>query len=284
MKNKSKTTYIVAAVSALLIIAIFVFAFLPSKGNLKLVFPSIGKADCAVLYGDGVCAVIDCGNKGNGKDIADLARSMGAEKIDVLFITHFDKDHIGGAAKLLTSIEVSKIIEPVYDDSEVTISEYAAYRLALESACAAGSELVKQKEDTSFTLGSVEFSVWCAGADYEKNRDNNSSLVIKVKAYGKTMLFAGDIEKQRIDDMLGASYDLKCDLLKMPHHGEYNKSTGKFVRSCAPVYAVITSSDAEPESEETLSALKSAGVITYLTREGGLTFACGEKGITPENN
>ena len=284
MKNKSKTPYIVAAVSAVLIIAVFVIAFLPSKGNVKIVFPSLGKADCAVIYENGFCAVIDCGNKGNGKDIADLVRSLGAEKIDVLFITHFDKDHIGGAAKLLTSIEVTKIIEPVYDDSEVDISEYAAYRLALESACSAGSELIKQKDDTSFTLGNMAFSVWCTGADYEKDRDNNCSLVIKLTAYGKNMLFAGDIEKQRIDDMLGASYDLKCDLLKMPHHGEYNKSTGKLVKACAPVYAVITSSASEPEDSGTLFALENAGVITYLTREGGLTFICGENGITLENN
>ena len=284
MKNKSKTPYIVAAVSAVMIIAVFVIAFLPAKGNLKLVFPSLGKADCAVIYEDGACAVIDCGNKGDGKDIADLVRSLGAERIDVLFITHFDKDHIGGAAKLLTSIEVSKIIEPVYDDSKVDISEYAAYRLALESACAAGSELIKQKDDISFTLGSVEFSVWCAAADYEKDRDNNSSLVIKAKAYGREILFAGDIEKQRIDDILGAPYDLKCDLLKMPHHGEYNKSTGKFIRACAPLYAVITSSAEEPEDAGTVSALENAGVITCLTREGALTFTCGKKGITLENN
>lgn len=286
---KKKIAYIVPFVCVLALVLILVLTAKnddPSSegsapenaGAMTVVFPSLGKADCAILYEEGACVIIDCANKGDGKGIADKVKSLGAEQVDALFITHFDKDHIGGAAKLLTSVFVKRVYEPVYDDSEIDSSEYAAYRLALETAQANGTELIGLTKDTVITFGDLTLSVWCAAKTYEKSVDNNHSFVIKAESYGQTLLFAGDIEKQRIDDTLG-KYDLKCDLLKVPHHGEYNKSTGKFITQCSPSFAVITCSDEEPAEKSTLQALANAGAAVYSTKDGEITFICSKDGI-----
>lgn len=44
------------------------------------------------------------------------------------------------------------------------------------------------------------------------------------------------------------------------------------LKSTKPSYAVITSSDDEPESEEVVRALKQAGIRILLTREGSVTL------------
>ena len=279
VKVKNKKTVITAAVCIAVIAGIFVLAFAGSSGSIKVVFPSLGKADCAILYEDGACVVIDCGNKGDGKGVADLCASLGAEKIDCLIITHFDKDHIGGAAKLLTSIHVAKVYEPDYDDSEVDINEYSLYRLALENAVAEGTELIKLGSDEKIAVGGMELTLMPPHKSYDKSIDNNSSLVVLVSAYGKRLLFAGDIEKQRIDDML-AEYDLKCDFLKMPHHGEYGKSVSNLIKACSPSAAVVTCENREELDPSLENALASAGVNVYYTDTGKtLYFTCRKNGI-----
>ena len=47
-----------------------------------------------------------------------------------------------------------------------------------------------------------------------------------------------------------------------------------------PKYAVITSSDKEPEDDETVSALEAAGAQVFLTREGGVLAVTDGKTVT----
>ena len=51
--------------------------------------------------------MIDCAEKDDGKDIAEFLEKKGITNLDYLIITHFDKDHIGGAAKVLHSVYVN---------------------------------------------------------------------------------------------------------------------------------------------------------------------------------
>lgn len=56
------------------------------------------------------------------------------------------------------------------------------------------------------------------GAVYEKNADNNNSLVVTVTHCGNRFLFAGDIEKQRIADLLETGV-ASCDVLNVQRIG-----------------------------------------------------------------
>lgn len=47
---------------------------------------------------------------------------------------------------------------------------------------------------------------------------------------------------------------------------------GALLDAVKPTYAVVTSSDEEPESTATVEALDAAGVTLLLTREGAVTL------------
>ena len=65
-----------------------------AANELTAVFFNVGKAD-AILLSDGEMAVlIDAGENGDGKDVAEAIRARGIERLDLLIITHFDKDHV----------------------------------------------------------------------------------------------------------------------------------------------------------------------------------------------
>ena len=69
--------------------------------NLTITALSVGKADALVLKQAGHTVLIDTGEKDDGDKIVRFLKNQGIHSVDLLVITHFDKDNVGGAAKVL---------------------------------------------------------------------------------------------------------------------------------------------------------------------------------------
>lgn len=61
-------------------------------GTFEFSVLKVGKADAMVMRTQNHCVVMDCGEKDDGKKILDFLAQSGTERIDRLFITHFDKN------------------------------------------------------------------------------------------------------------------------------------------------------------------------------------------------
>ena len=112
--------------------------------------------------------------------------------------------------------------------------------------------------------------------EYVEDPSNNSSLIVSV-FYGKTRwLFMGDAEGARLSEWLAENADTQMettyDFLKVPHHGKYQRKLGDLVVATWPKYAVITSSDDEPEDDVTSVYLRTDAKL-YLTRRGAVLFS-----------
>lgn len=248
----------------------------PAEDTMTVTFPKIGKADCGILVQGGQVMVIDCGEAENSGEILQTLKGLGVTKIDYLVITHFDKDHVGGAAAILNALPVSRVLEPNYTPENPQSESVAAYRRALTDT----EVPVRQVADSeALSLGTASVTVTGAnGKIYDKNVDNNNSLLVSVTHAGNRLLFAGDIEKQRIRDLLENGAE-QYDFLKVPHHGAYNNALPDFFRMVGMRYAVITCSEKNPADPETLSALAALGTETYLTADGPITVTSTARGI-----
>jgi beta-lactamase superfamily II metal-dependent hydrolase len=232
-------------------------------GEFTVEVLKVGKADAVVLKTENGAVVIDCGEKGDGKEVLHALEKMGAEKIDYLFITHFDKDHVGGAAKVINGIEVDKIVTPDYEgDSD----EYFGFCNAAEKNKA---EVLALSEKMTFTLDDVLFNVYPPQKSNYDESDNDFSLVISALHGENSFLFAGDAEEERLKE-LKSQLKLNHTFLKVPHHGRYNDFSESFIKSVSPKIAVITCSDKNPADEKLLDALKSASADVYLSTDGDL--------------
>ena len=230
--------------------------------ELTAVFFNVGKADAILLYNGEMAVLIDAGENGDGKDVAEAIRARGIERLDLLIITHFDKDHVGGADKILENIEVGRVLEPDYDKDS---KQYRQYREALEEQGVGAEALC---ENTSFTLGGCEFSIDVANrTTTARTRENDFSLVVRLTHGDVRFLFAGDAENARLAELLDEG-NLESDVLKVPHHGRYAGLSAAFFAAVSPEYAVITSDGDDPEDPETVRALEAAGAQVLLTREG----------------
>lgn len=248
----------------------------PATDSLTVTIPSIGKADCSILIQGDLVMVIDCGEAENSREILQTLKGLGVTRIDCLVITHFDKDHVGGAADILKALAVSQVLEPDYTLENPQSESYLAYRQALTDTKVPCLQVTDSK---TFSLGTASVTVTgTSGKTYDKNVDNNNSLPVSVTHGGNRLLFAGDIEKQRIRDLLDTGI-AQYDFLKVPHHGIYNNALPEFFQAVGTQYAVITCSEKNPADPETLSALAERNVKTYLTSDGQVTVASTASGL-----
>ena len=240
----------------------------PPGPALRGYFFQAGKADAILLTTENGAVLIDTGEKGFGKEILAYCADQGIEKLDCLILTHFDKDHVGGAARVLRELPVDRVLQSNFPKDSI---EYAHYLKALRRA---GLEAVTVREPLSFTLDGVRFTVNPPRLErYADSPSNNASLIITAECGGCRLLFPGDAETARLTEWL-ADEPGSFDLVKMPHHGNWDRALPSLLAETRPSFAVITSSEKEPESAKTLALLQDAGAAVFLTREAPVLLRC----------
>ena len=244
-----------------------------AEWNFKVYFTDSGKADAIILKTENNCAVIDCGEKGDGDDVLTYLDQIGFSTVDYLFITHFDKDHVGGAPKVINGIDVEEIVIPDYEGNN---SEYEKFVEALEENNITPTVL---KENMTLTLDDVLLQIYPPMRSSYKESDNDFSLCIGVTHGGNTFLFAGDAEEDRLKE-LPKQMNMEHIFLKVPHHGRYNDRTETFFESVSPKYAVITCSEKNPADDEVLEILNGMGCQVYQTVDGPVVVLSDGKNLT----
>ncbi|MBQ4045665.1 MAG: MBL fold metallo-hydrolase, partial [Lachnospiraceae bacterium] len=82
-----------------------------------------------VIETDGHTMAIDAGEEDDGQEIVDFLKKRNISQLDYLLITHFDKDHVGGADTLISQIPAARVLIPDY---EGTSTEYTDFLAALD--------------------------------------------------------------------------------------------------------------------------------------------------------
>ena len=230
--------------------------------GLSLHLFSFGKADAFLFMTEEGSVLIDTGESGQGKDILAFLEENGITELDTLLLTHFDKDHVGGAAKVLKGIPVRRVLQ---SNSPRDSKEYNKYLSALSLA---RIEPVTVREPLSFSLGGAVFTVYPPEKEtYSKDPSNNSSLAVTVHYGDTSFLFTGDAESARLQELSGSDLGT-FTFLQVPHHGAWQTQFAALLEKTRPDYAVITSSEDEPEDFVTVQLLEKVGAEILLTREG----------------
>ena len=232
-----------------------------------------GKADAFLLRTENSAVLIDAGEKGFGKTILVWLEEQGVTRLDAMIISHFDQDHVGGAARIINRFPVDLILQ---NNSPKDSDEYEKYVKAVNNA---SIEPVTVRETYTFALDGVSYTVDPPKlSKYRDDTSNNTSLIVSVDNGANRFLFMGDARSERIEEFLSRDSGT-CDVLKVPHHGKEEPLMAELLQAVSPAYAVITSSEEEPEDPGIVETLKQAGVEVYLTRNGPVLMESGETGL-----
>ena len=193
----------------------------------------VGQGDCAVIRDDDKCYIMDVGSseyKNYGEILFNELQYNNINKIDGIYISHMDYDHMGGVTEVAELMPVENIYISEYCDKNENYNMLIDY--AAENNI--NIEYVNENYEEQLT---ENMSIKLVYTDKNAVSTNNSSAVYKVTYGGKSILFTGDIDSD-IMDRASDIAEINADILKVPHHGSSGSISEKFVAAVSPELAV----------------------------------------------
>lgn len=242
---------------------------------LKIHFINVGHGDSILVQApNGKNMLIDAGDNDKGREVVSYLRSQGVSKIDVLVGTHPHNDHIGGIDTVIYNLPVEKFYMP---SKSSTLQAYEDVEKAAQSKSLTISSVYRgMKIDLD---SSVDVQV-LAPCSYNYDDTNDYSIVLRLTYGNNSFLLTGDAGFKSEDEMVGSSYTLHSDVLKIGNHGSSYAASDYFLNSVNPKYAVLSvgrGNDYGYPSKETMERLKYRNIPLYRTDECG-TIVCTSDG------
>ena len=261
----------------LLIAALMLLGACAAAQELRVDFYDMGKADAMLITTpSGYRILIDAGTNKGGKALVSRFEKEKIKDLDMMIITHYDKDHVGGGDKILEDIGVKEVVMPVYAKES---KQYTQFAEALEETDTKASRLKIGSEMTVTTDDGVTMFITAAHKpSYGRDEENDFSLSVRL-AYGETkFFFAGDAEDPRQRELLKEG-DVACDVLKVPYHGRLVNASEEFLTEANPKIAFITDSEEEPASEKVIRILEDLGADVRSAKDGGIAVVSDGKDV-----
>ncbi|SFS05582.1 competence protein ComEC [Microbacterium sp. cf046] len=223
----------------------------------------VGQGDAVLIRSAGTVALVDTGPE--PEVLRRCLDRVGVGRIDLLVLTHFDLDHIGGLDAILGDVTVAL-------HGPVATREGAAALAVLESA---GARTVDATAQMRGTLGDATWRVlWPPLESRAFPSGNDASVVVDVRGGGVPVsLFLGDMSASP-QTALGASGALRppYDVVKVAHHGSADQDAGLY-ELADPAVALVTvgagNTYGHPR-QETLDMLSELGATVVRTDAEGI--------------
>lgn len=227
------------AVGTLFIGVIFVWSaiFAQTTNFLEVHFFDVGQGDSIFIETpDKKQILIDGGPDKTVLEKLNKTIPLYDRKIDMLILTHPDADHITGLVDVLDYYQISHILTGGFEKDTAVYREWR--KLINEkniplTTVQAGQKIILGKDIVLEILWPEQPLIGIKNA-------NNASIVGKL-IYGQAeFLLTGDIEKKIEKILLERNWDLKSDILKVPHHGSKSSSIISFIQAINPRISVIS--------------------------------------------
>lgn len=238
----------------------------------------VGQGDCTFIVTPKNKTILIDGGGSTGSDF-DVGESTllpyildrGYKKIDLMFISHFDQDHIGGLFTILKELKVNRVCISKQEENSQNYKKFL--------------EIVEEKDipvsivkigDKIKIEKSLYFDIlWPKEEQIEENKINNNAIVMKLNYNNFSCLFTGDIEKVAEDKIVNLYKDksvLESDILKVAHHGSKTSTTEEFLKLVNPKICLVgvgkNNLFGHPSSE-VIERLEKSNVKIYRTDING---------------
>jgi len=200
----------------------------PSHGNFEVLVPDIGQGNAVIIRTAEHVLLYDAGPRYGaesdaGHRVLVPLLQAGADRLDLLVLSHRDTDHTGGAVAVLTMQPQAHLLGAL-DPGNVL------HAIRPVEPCRAGRH---------WTWDGVDFEVLHPARYEPAARPNVNSCVLRVGNGRVSALLAGDIERAQELVLAGSPATLRADLLLVPHHGSRTSSSDAFLNAVQPRFALV---------------------------------------------
>ncbi len=285
MKTKIIST-ILAIVIALIAFVLYEFVFKPEEetydipeGSCEFHMIDVGQGDAILIRAGDKNILIDTSEGGEKEKLVDYLEKYSVTEIEYFVATHPDSDHIGNAAYIIENYTVHNVI---LSPKEHTTKTYERMISAIEAKVESGEikNVINPQEaypeidydglGDSIMVGELELKMLGPIGTFSSSDNNNPSVVIMARWGNKKVLLTGDAEtkaEERLIEEYGSA--LKCDVLKVGHHGSHSSTwEADLLDYAQPTYATISCGVGNTYGHphvEALNALQEHNVTVYRT-------------------
>jgi len=223
----------------LLVINVFAWqeVFALYDNNLKFYFLDVGQGDSAFIKTPENHQIVIDGGPGSAvlEKISKIV-PFWDKSIDVVILSHPEKDHITGLIEILKRYKVDYILQTgVVRDGE----QFKEWQILLEKQKKMGAKIINVKLGDLAILGQTKIEILypfedLTGLDVTKSA-NETSVVNKIIYGENSFLFTGDISTKTENKI----NNLECDVLKVAHHGSKYSTSELFLENTNSDFAVI---------------------------------------------
>ena len=249
---------------------------LNGPGDISVTVLDVGQGDCIFIRGpEGGCYLVDGGSSDVGSPgqyrIEPFLKSQGVGRLDYVWVTHGDEDHVNGIEELLKrqkiGVSVGALILPPGEVWDERLGELG------QMAKKAGVKVYSMKPETSIREKDMEIT--CLGPSGSVLPGNEASLILALNYQSFDMLLTGDVEgegEKALTDRIRKEPEKTWEVLKASHHGSKNSTGGEFLEAANPEYTIISAGRdnryGHPHAE-TLERLAACGSCVLSTQEYG---------------
>lgn len=278
-EKKSGKTFRIVLYGCSLSVAVAGLSVHDRKG-LEMAFLDVGQGESIFGRADGRNFLCDAGSSSVeqvGKyRIIPFLKCQGVSKLDYLFLSHMDGDHINGAEELLkedAGISVGCLVMPEL------VKQDGKYRSLLAAAEERGIPVVRFHEGMGIDAGKWRLECLAPQKGAKGEEKNADSLVLAVQ-YGEfRALLTGDVEGEGEERLIESGRAGRVSVLKAAHHGSKNSTPDCFLQQTCPVVSIVSCGRENLygyPSPELLQRLEAAGSVVYKTMESGAVMVASE--------
>ena len=179
-------------------------------GDWDLAACDVGQGDAMLIRAGGATALVDA-----GPDPGALARCLtllGVDRVDLLVLTHWDADHVGGTAAVAGRVG-TVLHGPLDGDRSDRV---------LEPLRDAGATAVEVVAGDRGRLGDATWKV--AWPKPGAAPGNDASVVLDLEASGFRAVFLGDLGEEAQARLMRSTDLGRADVVKVAHHGSADQS------------------------------------------------------------
>jgi competence protein ComEC len=271
------------ALSGTVLVLSLAFFLAPNK-RAQISFIDVGQGDCELIrLRSGKTVLIDGGGTYDNRFdigrrvVAPYLWNKGIRTLDLVILSHPHPDHMNGLKFILKKFNVMEVWE---SERDIDLPGYGDFRRIVAEKNIPRKTV--SAEDVPVVLGEAELRVLHPSRAFTSHdqkaymAENNRSLVVRVAFDNRACLFTGDIGAEAEQHLVRTAQDLKCDLLKAPHHGSKSSSSEVFLSKTRPEIAVVTCGRGNPyghPSDEVLARYEHIGTRVRRTDlDGAVTI------------
>jgi competence protein ComEC len=246
--------------------------------SIHLIVCDVGQGDAILIYQGFSQVLIDSSQDERVLGCLNRFLPPWDRVLDLVLITHYDHDHVGGLASVLTLYQIRTMLttEPPAHFIEQNPKLMQLINLGLKHGMQWKRPILGQK----IRLGSSLVETWLETITAppglpqvgESLTENDRSIVVLLTAGKVRILLTGDLETKGEQQLVASGRLVPVDILKVGHHGSKTSSTPVFLETIRPKIALISAGRHNQyghPAPEVMSRFAEMGIQTLVTADVG---------------